>query len=61
MALMSVASRLGIAVPEENWPDLVEAATFAQMRARAASIAPDPSGILNDQTAFFRRADGESR
>jgi aryl sulfotransferase len=50
-----LASRLGISVPEQTWPALVEAATFAQMRARAASIAPDPSDILKDQTAFFRR------
>ncbi len=50
-----VASRLGFSVSEETWPTLVEAATFAQMRARADSIAPDPSGILKDQTAFFRR------
>lgn len=50
-----LASRLGIAVSEETWPTLVEAATFAQMRARADSIAPDPSGILKDKTAFFRR------
>ena len=25
------------------------------MRARAASTAPDPSGILKDPVAFFRR------
>jgi aryl sulfotransferase len=50
-----LASRLGIPVSEETWPILVEAATFAQMRARADSIAPDPAGILKDQTAFFRR------
>jgi aryl sulfotransferase len=50
-----IAGRLGIFVPEETWPALVEAATFAQMRARAASTAPDRSGILKDPTAFFRR------
>jgi aryl sulfotransferase len=50
-----LASRLCISVPEETWPALVEAATFAQMRAIAASIAPDPSGILKDKAAFFRR------
>jgi aryl sulfotransferase len=50
-----LASRLGITVSAETWPALVEAATFAQMRARADSIAPDPSGILKDQQAFFRR------
>jgi len=50
-----LASWVGIPVSEETWPALVEAATFAQMRARADSIAPDPSGILKDQKAFFRR------
>ncbi len=50
-----LSRRLGIAVSQETWPTLVEAATFAQMRARADSIAPDPSGILKDQGAFFRR------
>jgi hypothetical protein len=50
-----LAGRLGIDVSEETWPALVEAATFAQMRARADSIVPDPSGILKDQAAFFRR------
>ena len=50
-----LAGRLGISVPEETWPALVEAATFAQMRARAEVIAPDPTGILKDPAAFFRR------
>jgi aryl sulfotransferase len=50
-----LASRLGISVSEETWSALVEAATFAQMRLRADSIAPDPSGILKNQAAFFRR------
>jgi aryl sulfotransferase len=50
-----LAGRLAVAVPEERWPALVEAATFAQMRERATSIAPDPSGVLRDRTAFFRR------
>ena len=50
-----IADRLGISVREETWPGLVEAATFARMRASAASTAPDPSGILKDPKAFFRR------
>ena len=50
-----IARRLGISVPEDIWPSLLEAATFAQMRAKAASIAPDTSGILKNPTAFFRR------
>ncbi|GGQ45913.1 sulfotransferase domain-containing protein [Couchioplanes azureus] len=50
-----LANRLGIEVPEERWPLLVEAAGFAQMRARADRLAPDPVGIMKDRTAFFRR------
>jgi hypothetical protein len=48
------ADQLGIAVPEHVWPELVQAATFDGMRARAAEIAPDPSGIFKDRLAFFR-------
>ena len=50
-----IAARLGFDVPEDRWPALVDAATFAQMRARADQAAPDPSGILRDRAAFFRR------
>jgi aryl sulfotransferase len=50
-----LADRLGIMVPESKWPALVDAATFAQMQARAESITPDPGGILKDHKAFFRR------
>jgi hypothetical protein len=50
-----LADRLGIGVPEEAWPSLVEAASFTAMRARAESLIPDPSGVLNSPAAFFRR------
>jgi hypothetical protein len=50
-----IAARLGIDVPVEIWPELVEAATFAHMRARAKELVPDPSGVLKDSAAFFRR------
>ena len=50
-----VAERLGTPVPDEAWPGLVEAATFAQMRSRAAETAPDVLGVLKDPAAFFRR------
>jgi hypothetical protein len=55
-----IAGRLGIDVPEQTWPGLVEAAGFASMRARAAELAPDPAGILKDTTAFFRRGSSGS-
>jgi aryl sulfotransferase len=50
-----IADRLGVVVPEPAWPGLVEAATFAHMRRRADHLAPDPSGVLKDVSAFFRR------
>ncbi|WBB70682.1 sulfotransferase domain-containing protein [Micromonospora sp. WMMD812] len=49
-----LADRLGLAVPEERWPALVEAATFRRMRQRAERLAPDPAGVLKDRQAFFR-------
>lgn len=50
-----LADRLGIRVPARAWPELVAAATFASMRARAQRLAPDPAGVLKDRAAFFRR------
>jgi len=50
-----LADRLAVAVPEEKWSSLVAAAGFAQMRARADRLAPDPAGIMKDRNAFFRR------
>ncbi|GGK94571.1 glycolipid sulfotransferase [Mangrovihabitans endophyticus] len=50
-----IAARLGIEVPAQRWPELVDAAGFAQMRSRAAELAPNPVGVLKDTRAFFRR------
>lgn len=50
-----LAARLGIAVAEETWPELVEAATFDRMRSRADQLAPDRAGVLKDRSKFFRR------
>jgi hypothetical protein len=49
-----IAARLGITVPAETWPELVDAAGFTRMRARAGELAPDPTGVLKDRNAFFR-------
>ena len=51
-----LADRLGIAVPEDRWPELAGAATFDRMRGRAAEVAPEVTKALwldNDQ--FFHR------
>ena len=50
-----LAGRLDVTVPEDRWSDLVRAATFDEMRARAQQLAPDPAGVLKDRDAFFRR------
>ncbi len=50
-----LARRLRIAIPETRWPELVRAARFDQMRARAAELAPDAAGVLKDPSRFFRR------
>jgi aryl sulfotransferase len=56
-----IADRLAIEVPDdENWPELVQAATFAAMRSRADYLAQGPSGILKDGAAFFRRGQSGS-
>ncbi|MFY1700645.1 sulfotransferase domain-containing protein [Micromonospora sp. WMMA1923] len=49
-----LADRLGLVVPDEQWPALVEAATFTRMRERADRLAPDPVGVLRSRDAFFR-------
>jgi hypothetical protein len=50
-----LAARLGIEVPDTKWPELVHAAGFDQMRARAEQLAPDAMGTLKDRARFFRR------
>ncbi len=49
-----VASRLGIDVADDVWPDLVDAATFDRMRGRAEQVAPDRR-VLVSAGGFFRR------
>jgi len=50
-----LAVDLEIPVGAEEWPGLVEAATFESMRAEAAHRVPSPDGVLKDPSAFFRR------
>jgi hypothetical protein len=57
-----LAALLGVTVPEAMWPELVQAARFDSMQARADLLAPDPSGVLKDRQAFFRQgANGAGR
>jgi hypothetical protein len=48
-----LADRLGIAVDERVWPELVEAASFEQMRARAEHLAPNSSQRFWKETRQF--------
>jgi aryl sulfotransferase len=50
-----LAGKLGIAVPEQAWPALTQAATFERMRNRADDLVPIPPGISVDTALFFRR------
>jgi aryl sulfotransferase len=51
-----LAWRLGIAVPEAAWPELVDAAGFEQMRGRAGRLVPPAGqGPFRDCAAVFRR------
>ena len=51
-----LAARLDIKVPDDRWPALVEAASFAEMRSRAEMVAPDTdTGIWKRTEEFFRR------
>jgi aryl sulfotransferase len=52
--MRQLADQLGITVPGQAWPALIEAATFEAMRGHADQLIPDP-GILKSSAAFFRR------
>lgn len=53
--MRALAARLGIDVPPERWPALVEAASFASMRRGDDRTVP-VQGIWKDQGRFFRQA-----
>jgi aryl sulfotransferase len=53
--MRKLASRLGIAVPEELWPALAKAATFEEMKRDADNTAPGTTeSIWQDNKRFFR-------
>lgn len=55
--MRQLAARLAIAVPEERWPALVEAATFAAMKRRARETGPNQTeSVWRDGEQFFHRA-----
>ncbi len=52
--LRRIGEWLGIGVPEQVWPALVQAATFEGMKGSADRLVPT-AGILKSNAAFFRR------
>jgi aryl sulfotransferase len=50
-----LANRLGVAVSDKGFPDLVQAATFEQMKGKADYLLPNRTGVLKDANAFFRK------
>jgi hypothetical protein len=58
-----LADHLGISVPEDRWPELVDAATFERMRAGADRIAPDTTHAIwqSNQEFFHRGVSGQWR
>ncbi len=57
--MRALAARLGIAVPDDRWPELIAAAGFDRMRARATELVPE-SGWMpwRDSTRFFHSGAG---
>jgi hypothetical protein len=53
--MRALATWLEIDVCERAWPELVAAAEFSSMRARADQLVPARGSILKDNAAFFRR------
>jgi hypothetical protein len=56
-----IADRLGIEIPGLPWPDLVQAATFETMKARAGKLAAEAShdGFYNNRDQFFHKGSTE--
>jgi aryl sulfotransferase len=54
-----LADRLGIAVPEDRWPALVNAASFERMRERADELVPNSTDALwQENRGFFHSGRG---
>ena len=54
--MLALAERLGIEVPDDRWPALVQAASFDDMRRRSSITTPNTdSAIWLDNANFFRK------
>jgi aryl sulfotransferase len=55
-----IAKFLGIAIDERKWPELVKAATFAEMKSNADRTAPDTNhSMWLSNSRFFNRGENE--
>jgi hypothetical protein len=50
-----LADRLGIDISAPQWPSLVAAASFEDVRGRASMAVPE-AGLFKDDAAFFKKA-----
>ena len=56
-----VAGHLGITIPEETWPELVNACRFETMRADSARLVPPVPAEDGEQWFFHRGTSGQWR
>jgi hypothetical protein len=52
--MRALAATLGITIDEQVWPELVRAATFDEVRGRAATLAPENT-LWKDRAVFFNK------
>ena len=50
----NLAEQLGVSTDIPQWDDLIRAARFDRMKARADELAPDHLGVLKHRGSFFR-------
>lgn len=50
-----LAAALNIHISDDKMQRLAEAASFDAMRSRSDVLTPDPGGVLQDRSSFFRR------
>jgi aryl sulfotransferase len=56
--MRELATRLDLKISEEVWPDLVQAATFAEMRKHADKIVPNATaGLWHNNARFFNEGE----
>lgn len=49
-----IATWLEIDIADDRWPELLDATSFALMRADPVATVPDRLGVIKDPAAFFR-------